>query len=572
MNVAYVYPWDIVGDPTAPARLAELGVETIALAASYHSTRAATPYHPEHRILDVPHAAFYLPIRPHAWSRLVPAAPTWTPPDAYLQAQTALRQAGLKVHAWIVLTHNSYLGTRFPDLTVRNAFGDPYPYALCPAHEDVLTYCEALVTEILTQAEPDGLILEACGPMGFGHQSVHEKTSGADWTPTDVDLLSLCFCTTCAPHYPPETAATVRTTIDRPHSTTRNTKTTSKSTTTPPPSYETTSPPSATTTDPASTPAPATNTTTASLLDADAPTTSGIATSDTRDAAAATEGTPDATAAASSTSASHAPTPPQEAPTPETQETSSPGPPIPRRQGTPSPGTPTSGTEDVAAANPTGAASGTSASNAPASHTRTPETLTSRAPATGAPAAGTSSDTSTVHDATLRPPTAPASTGPATTRHHTDPMELALGPLANEIRAARVSLSGSLRRRLISAARRTAPNIPITLHANPNPWATGAFAALPSGDPDLHVLVGNCWGDTTTDAARLTALANLCTPGQRVGAYVLALPPRPADAAALAEQLRTYAKAGASEFHLYHAGMASPHRLSTIATALRLLQ
>ncbi|NUP78427.1 MAG: hypothetical protein HOV96_12870, partial [Nonomuraea sp.] len=221
MNVAYVYPWDVVGDPSAPARLAALGVDTIALAASYHSTRAATPYHPEHRVLDVPYPAFYLPIRPHAWSRLTPAAPTWTPPDAYLQAQAALRKAGLKVHAWIVLTHNSHLGARYPDLTVRNAFGDPYPYALCPAHEDVQEYCETLVTETLTLAEPDGLILEACGPMGFGHQSVHEKTSGADWTPVDADLLSLCFCTLCTPRYPPATKDHIRTTIDTPQPTPR---------------------------------------------------------------------------------------------------------------------------------------------------------------------------------------------------------------------------------------------------------------------------------------------------------------------------------------------------------------
>ncbi|MEV4396135.1 hypothetical protein [Nonomuraea sp. NPDC049607] len=510
MNVAYVYPWDIVGDPSAPARLADLGVDVIALAASYHSTRAATPYHPEHRVLDVPHPAFYLPIRPRAWSRLVPAAPTWTPPDAYLQAQTALRKAGLKVHAWTVLTHNSYLGTRFPDLTVRNAFGDPYPYALCPAHEDVLAYCETLVTEILTLAEPDGLILEACGPMGFGHQSVHEKTSGADWTPTDADLLSLCFCTACAPQYPPGTAARVRTTIDRPQ---------------PTPGPLTT---------------PATGTTVATTTSTDAPT------------APSSTSTPNAPTSVDATSGDPASDGPE-----------SEGPPS---EGPPSEG-PTSGTRTLGTSSAGALTSGAPTAGIPATGTAAP----------GAPTAGPAGNASPDPDpdpgAALRTLTAPDNTGGhATLRHHTDPMELALGPLANEIRATRVSLSASLRRHLISAARRTAPNIPITLHANPNPWATGAFAALPSGDPDLDVLVGNCWGDTTTDAARLTALANLRTPGQRVGAYVLALPPRPADAATLAGQLKTYAKAGASEFHLYHAGLASRHRLSTIATALRLLQ
>ncbi|MEU8355188.1 hypothetical protein AB0C27_04165 [Nonomuraea sp. NPDC048882] len=384
MNLAYLYPWDVVGDPSAPGRLADLGVQAVALAASYHSTRAATPYHPAHRVLDVPHPAFYLPIRPSSWARLVPAAPTWTPADAYLQARDALKAAGLQVHAWTVLTHNSHLGTANPDLVVRNAFGDPYPYALCPAHEDVIEYCERMVQEILEVGEPDGLILEACGPMGFGHQSVHEKTSGADWTPVDADLLSLCFCTNCAPRYPEPTAAAVRAAIDR---------------------------------------------------------------------------------------------------TPQANPT----------------------TENATASSPT------------------PGTI-----------------------------------------------ESALGNLTDEVREIRVALSTTLRQRLTTLTRTIAPNTPITLHANPDPWATGAFAPLPTGEPAADVLVANCWGDPATDAIRLARLKELTTPGQRVGAYVLALPPRPADPNVLLDHLRTYAKAGASEFHLYHAGLASPQRLTTLAQALRL--
>ncbi|MEV0623934.1 hypothetical protein AB0I81_62215 [Nonomuraea sp. NPDC050404] len=404
MNVAYLYPWDVVGDPTAPGRLADLGVQTVALAASYHSTRAATPYHPAHRVLDVPYPAFYLPIRSSSWSRLVPATPTWTPADAYLQARDALKAAGLQVHAWTVLTHNSHLGSAHPDLVVRNAFGDPYPYALCPAHDDVIEYCERLVKEILEVGEPDGLILEACGPMGFGHQSVHEKTGGADWTPTDADLLSLCFCTSCAPRYPEATQDRVRAAIDRA--------------------------------------------------------SSQIAPSDHSIAENATRTTP-------------------------THATSTP----------------------------------------------TAETITT--------AQGT--------------------------------IEEALGSLTDEVRAIRTDMTTAMRQRLIAAAGSTAPGVPITLHANPDPWATGAFAPLPAGEPGADVLVANCWGDPATDATRLARLKELCTPEQRVGAYVLALPPRPADPDVLADQLRTYSKAGASEFHLYHAGLASPQRLAALSGALRLL-
>ncbi|WP_219471879.1 hypothetical protein [Nonomuraea rhizosphaerae] len=389
MNVAYAYPWDIVGDPSAPSRLAELGVEAVAVAASYHSTRAATPYHPAHRVLDVPYSAFYLPVRSASWGRLTPASPTWTPTDSFLQARDALKAAGLKVHAWTVLTHNSYLGGMHPDLVVRNAFDDPYPYALCPAFEDVIDYCERLVKEILTVGEPDGLILEACGPMGFGHQSVHEKTVGADWTPVHADLLTLCFCTACAARYPQGMRERVRAAIDGPS---------------------------------------------AKAVTASAPTSQAIS---------------------------------------------------------------------------------------------------------------------------------PEPSSPAT-------VEDALGPLAEDVRNVRVDLSASLRSRLITVARDTAPNVPITLHANPDPWAASSFATLPTGEPGADVLVGNCWGDSASDAARLSKLSELCHPGQRVGAYVLALPPRPADGEALAEQLRTYAKAGATEFHLYHAGLASPRRLAAMAEALRL--
>ncbi|MEV1175428.1 hypothetical protein [Nonomuraea sp. NPDC049784] len=414
VNVAYVYPWDIVGDPSAPDRLAGLGVQAVALAASYHSTRAATPYHPSHRVLDVPYPAFYLPIRPSSWSRLIPATPTWTPEDAYLQARDALKAVGLQVHAWTVLTHNSHLGTANPDLVVRNAFGDPYPYALCPAHEDVVEYCERLVQEILTVGEPDGLILEACGPMGFGHQSVHEKTSGADWTPADADLLSLCFCSSCADRYPPATRDRVRAAIDR----------------------------------------------------------------------------------------------------------------------------------------------------APLGQTPTAATTTHITTTTSISQTSASSQTGTSHAHIT-------TTAGATVVAHPLTIAQALGELTDEVRATRVELSASLRQRLIAVARRTAPNVPITLHANPDPWAAGAFAALPAGEPEADVLVANCWGDPATDATRLAHLKDLSTPGQRIGAYVLALPPRPADATALVDQLRTYAKAGASEFHLYHAGLASPQRLAAISEAIR---
>ncbi|MGY5102608.1 hypothetical protein ACWC19_18785, partial [Streptomyces sp. 900105245] len=58
---AFVYPWDVNGDPGAAARVAGLGVEQVTLASAYHSTRALTPRHPRHRIVTAEYAAVLYP-------------------------------------------------------------------------------------------------------------------------------------------------------------------------------------------------------------------------------------------------------------------------------------------------------------------------------------------------------------------------------------------------------------------------------------------------------------------------------------------------------------------------------
>ncbi|MFD0204492.1 MULTISPECIES: hypothetical protein [Saccharothrix] len=199
-----MYPWDVVGDPAAVERVVSLGVDAVALAASYHTVRAATPFHPSHRMVDARHAAFYLPVREEAWrgKRLVPALPSWMDGvDSYGEASDALRAAGLPVYAWTVLTHSSRLGDAHPDVAVRNAFGDLYPYALCPSNDDVVEYARTLVSEVLELGRPDGIVLEACGPLGFFHGGHHEKTDGADWSAVQQKLLSLCFCAGCVRRY-----------------------------------------------------------------------------------------------------------------------------------------------------------------------------------------------------------------------------------------------------------------------------------------------------------------------------------------------------------------------------------
>ncbi len=219
---AYLYPWDVDGDPAAADRIAGLGLTGVTLAAAYHAVRAVTPFHPEHRIVTRDAGVYYRP-DPVRWNGqpLRPADATPGPAGSFGRAAAALRAAGISVTAWVVMTHNSRLaGTG--EGAVRNAFGDIYPWALCAGSAAVRSYAATLAAEICALDGVDAIELEACGWYGFEHGSAHDKTgdaaalAGADgpW------LLSLCFCAECGPAYrsagadPARLAAQVRAATD----------------------------------------------------------------------------------------------------------------------------------------------------------------------------------------------------------------------------------------------------------------------------------------------------------------------------------------------------------------------
>ncbi|MFG2847826.1 hypothetical protein ACGF12_32340 [Kitasatospora sp. NPDC048296] len=372
-TVGYLYPWDVEGDPDAVDRVRAVGTDAIALAAAYHSTRAATPLHPAHRLVNAEHAALYLPVRQKAWRGrgLVPRQPHWMrAADPYGRARDLLR--GLPVHAWTVVTHNSALGRAHPQLTVRNAFGDAYEYALCPAAEQVAEYAETLVGEVVALAQSEGVVLEACGPLGVDHGGHHDKTEFAQWTPLQRQLLSLCFCRACRARH-------------------------------------------------------------------------------------AAAGLDSAELAA-------------------------------RVRAACSPGAPL----------------------------------------------------------------------------HQDVTEV-LGEQADAVRAERTALTAGFRRRAIAAARTTQPGVRITVHASPDPWATGAFSTVADdAGPAADALVGTCWDGIDAGAATVAALRERAVPGTGIGGYLRHDRLGPAPAAATAGRL---AAAGATELHLYHLGLAGTEGLAAL-TAL----
>lgn len=220
---ANLYPWDVDGDPAAADRIAGLGLTGVTLAAAYHSVRALSPFHPEHRIVTRDAAAYYR-ADPARWratglrpARLRPAVAR--PAGSFERAAAALRSRGLRVTAWAVITHNDRLGAVVPSAAVRNAFGDGYPWALCPASPAVREYAAALAGEIAALPEADAIEFEACGWYGVEHLSAHDKTAGAAAGASAQWLLSACFCAACRGEYaaagadPAWLAACVRTAV-----------------------------------------------------------------------------------------------------------------------------------------------------------------------------------------------------------------------------------------------------------------------------------------------------------------------------------------------------------------------
>ncbi|WKX08129.1 hypothetical protein [Streptomyces sp. NL15-2K] len=199
----FVYPWDVNGDPEAAGRIAALGVRQVTLAAAYHSTRALTPRHPRHRIVTAEHAAVLYPtddrwegreLRPYA-------AGDWAPGDAFGEAAAALVDAGLEVHTWVVLAHNSRLGAEHPGTSVVNAYGDRYPWAPCIAQPATRAYLVDLAAEAAVRPGARGTELESLGWYGLQHLHAHDKTGGVGLGDAGMYLMALCFCPTCREGY-----------------------------------------------------------------------------------------------------------------------------------------------------------------------------------------------------------------------------------------------------------------------------------------------------------------------------------------------------------------------------------
>lgn len=201
MQVAlYVHPFDFsaLDAQGGLSRLRDMGVRQLSLASSYHDGRWLTPWHPQRRIRFLEDGCTHF--RPSSnYGLLQPQASSEVSesgPSPLEKLCLAAPSHGLSVRSWAVLGHNSRLGLQHPELTVANAYGDRYPYALCPSQQSVQDYFGSLIHDLAGHRGLDSIELEALGQMGFSHSSHHDKRS-IDAKGLLAFALSACFCDAC---------------------------------------------------------------------------------------------------------------------------------------------------------------------------------------------------------------------------------------------------------------------------------------------------------------------------------------------------------------------------------------
>jgi hypothetical protein len=192
----YTYPWDLAaeGHDLALGRIAGAGLTAVNLASAYHAGKFVLPHNPRHRVYFAEDGALYFRPNLTRYGRLQPRVSSLVDDDddPLTALDRARREHRLDLVAWVVCLHNTWLGERFPECAVQNAFGDPSPHSLCPADSEVRGYLKAVLTDLLSRAEVAAVQFESPGYMSFIH-GFHHEIIGVPLDDGQQTLLALSF-------------------------------------------------------------------------------------------------------------------------------------------------------------------------------------------------------------------------------------------------------------------------------------------------------------------------------------------------------------------------------------------
>jgi len=191
----YAYGWDLAetGVSEALDRFLALGLDTVTVAGSYHAGKFLRP-HGKGKVYFPEDGTVYFKANPERYGAIKPV------PNSMLAELDVLReltnQGRLATNVWLVLMHNTRLGTQHPQSAVVNAFGDRYIYNLCPSAPDARAYAIGLASDVTASYPVSGVSLETPGFLPYAHGFHHEFALNRPNRWLDSQL-GLCFCEHC---------------------------------------------------------------------------------------------------------------------------------------------------------------------------------------------------------------------------------------------------------------------------------------------------------------------------------------------------------------------------------------
>jgi hypothetical protein len=192
----YTYAWDLAeaGVAGAAMEFLGLGLDTITIAGSYHAGKFLRPHGKTGKVFFPEDGTVYFKANPSRYGTIKPVANT------LLAERDVLRElvdsSGMTTNVWMVLLHNTRLGMAHPEAVVRNAFGDPYFYNLCPSAPAARAYAIGLARDVTESYDVGGLSLEAPGFTPYSH-GYHHEFALLPSNPWLDNHLGLCFCDHC---------------------------------------------------------------------------------------------------------------------------------------------------------------------------------------------------------------------------------------------------------------------------------------------------------------------------------------------------------------------------------------
>jgi len=196
------YTWDLYeeGLEQPLENIADVaGCNEIALAVSYHISTYFLPHNPKRKLYYGEHGAeyFYPDLRLYENTKIHPrVSDVVTGPEFLPDIVRAIKDKGLRFTAWVVYFYNHHLARKYPECARMDALGNRYLAQLCPANPDVRAYALALTEDVVSNYEPQGLLIESLSYLPFEYGFLNPKVL-MEITPRCQFLMGICLCAHC---------------------------------------------------------------------------------------------------------------------------------------------------------------------------------------------------------------------------------------------------------------------------------------------------------------------------------------------------------------------------------------